>query len=43
VTENAVGVGDVPPRDQLLQWWAALDGKTAPDAGGRGAPDRERG
>jgi hypothetical protein len=30
VTESAVGVDDVPPRDQLLAWWAGLDGTTAP-------------
>jgi hypothetical protein len=43
VTEYSVGVDDVPPRDQLLRWWAGLDGTTAPDAAGRGAPGRERG
>lgn len=42
-TENAVGVEDVPPRDQLLRWWTRLDGPTAPDATSRGAPGRERG
>jgi hypothetical protein len=43
VTEAAVGVDDVPPRDQLLRWWAGLDGTTAPDVTGGGARGREQG